>query len=241
MHIRIALLLLAFLTAANAFEWRNDIYHCSANLPDSPGWQPIVAPTTPGLEVLIAMQNLTKQAVFGINIIVKVPGTRLAEPAVQQTFEGWLRKFGYQFTGHSKLNVGGIEWLQYQVRSGAGTQGVTGIVRFGVAGGYFFSISLLRGGGQEAAQDVELQQAAASFRILPPAPALAAAVEKQDAAPASARATDKGEPPAPAAAEEPAVADNSNRRMIWYGGAGIIVLLVLVKIISGGGGEPKKR
>ena len=241
MRILPALLLLAFLAPAQAFEWRNDIYHCSASLPDSTGWQPIVAPPTPGIEPLIVMQNSAKQALFGINIVAKVPGTRIAEPAVQQSFEGLLRGFGYQFFGHSTMNVGGIEWLQYQVRSGAGTQGVTGIVRFGVAGGYFFSISLLRGGGQEAAQDVELQQAAASFRILPPAPALAAAVEKQDAAPASARATDKGEPPAPAAAEEPAVADNSNRRMIWYGGAGIIVLLVLVKIIAGGGGEPKKR
>ena len=237
MRILPALLLLAFLAPAQAFEWRNDIYHCSASLPDSTGWQPIVAPPTPGIEPLIVMQNSAKQALFGINIVAKVPGTRIAEPAVQQSFEGLLRGFGYQFFGHSTMNVGGIEWLQYQVRSGAGAQQVAGVVRFAAAGGYFFSITLLRGGGREAAQDVELQHAAASFRILPGAPSPAQVI--RDAAPVPAPAEEKRESQTPAATEEAAATDHANLRMIWCGGAGIIVLLVLVKIIAGGGASKK--
>lgn len=242
MRTPLALLLLVLVTAAHGFEWRSDLYHCSAILPDSAGWMPVEAPRTPGLTVLIAMQNPAKQSVFGINIVDKIPGTRVAEPAVQQAFEGMLRKFGYQFAGHSTVNVAGLEWLQYQVRAGAGAQSVTGVVRFAASGGYVFSITLLRGGGQEAAQDLELQNAAASFRMLPATPAappLAPAAGKNDTAPVPA--DDKRESKTSAAAEEPAAADNTNLRMIWYGVGGLIVFLVLIKIIAGGSSGPKKR
>lgn len=245
MRTPLALLLLAFLTTAQGVEWRSELYHCSASLPDSAGWQPIEPPRTPGIEVLIALQNPARHAVFGINIVEKVPGTRISEPAVQQAIEGLLRKFGYQFAGHATVSVGGLDWLQYQVRAGAGAQQITGVVRFASAGGYTFSISLLGGGGQDAAQDVELQHAAASFRILPtmpPAPLTSAAGNRDaTATPPPVPAAATPESSAHGDAEEPAAPDNSNRQMIWYGGAGLIVLLVLFKIIGGASSRSGKN
>jgi len=242
MRIPLALLLLAFLTPAGAFEWKSDLYHCTASLPDGAGWQPIEASRAVGVEPLIVMQNAAKQAVFGINIVEKPPGDSVKDPAVVLMLEKMLRGFGYEFIGHSTVSIGGLDWLQYQVRTGSGAQPVTGVVRFASAGGYIFSITLLRGGGQQAAQDVELQQAAASFRIVPSTPIAAAAPTSpagSAATPAARTAKTANETAPPAPDDEPPSADNSNRRMIWYGGAGILVLLILAKII-GGSGAPKK-
>ena len=238
MRTSLALLLFVFLAATQAFEWRSDLYHCTASLPDSTGWQPVEAPKTPGITTLIVVQNSAKQAVFGINIVEKLPGTHVSEPAVQQAIEVLLRKFGYQFAGHSTVSVSGLDWIQYQVRSGAGAQLTTGVVRFAAAGGYFFGITMLRGGGQEAAQDAELQRAAASFRIvqaMSPAPAVA---EKQATAPAPAAVNEKRQSPT---ADEPAAPDNSTRQMIWIGGGALLVLIFLIKIIGSAGGQSGER
>lgn len=236
-----ALLLLAFLATAHAFEWRSDLYHCAVHLPDSAGWQPVESPKTPGITPLIVVQNSARRAVFGVNIVNELPGTLITEPAVQRALEALLRGFGYQFAGHSTVSVSGLNWIQYQVRVGSGAQLTTGVVRFAAAGGYFFGITMLRGGGQEAAQDVELQRAAASFRILPettaappiPSPA---GNEKTAATPAAAN-----EPAPSAGAGEPVPPDNSTRRMIWLAGGGILVLLFLIKIIGGSGGRSDGR
>lgn len=236
-----AFLFFAFLATAQAFEWRSDLYHCTANLPDSAGWQPVEAPKTPGITTLIAMQNSTRQSLFGINIVEKLPGTRVAEPAVQQALEVLLRKFGYQFAGHSTVSVGGLDWVQYRVDVGTGAQKVAGVVRFAAAGDYFFGITLLRGSGQDAAQDVELQRAAASFRIVQavsPATAIASTAEKETTAATPAAGDGKRQP---AAAEEPAAPDNSTRQMIWLGGGGLLVLIFLIKIIGSSGGQSEGR
>ena len=232
MRTFLALLLSIFLSAAEGFEWHSELYHCAANLPDSAGWQPIEAPQTSGVTTLVVMQNSAKQAVFGINIVEKLPGTRVADPAVQQALETLLKKFGYQFAGHSSMSAGGLDWIQYQVRAGTGAQLTTGVVRFAATSGYVFGITMLRGGGQEAAQDVELQRAASSFRIVAPttlAPPVASTSESQKA-PAT---MDRKSEPAPT--EEPTPPDNSTRRMIWIGGGILLVLIFLLKIIGGAG------
>jgi len=184
--------------------------------------------------------------VFGINVIEKYRDANVADPAVQQDFEAMLRQFGYQFAGHASVKSGGFDWLQYPVRAGAGRQQVSGVIRYAAAGGYVFSITMLRGGGQEAAQDAELQRAAASFRILPasafaqmpppqePNPKTAAA----PAAPVSAKKEAENKPET-AAGEAADGADVSQKRLIWYGGAAVIVLLFFFSII--GSGREKKR
>jgi hypothetical protein len=229
MRTIIALLLLCLAVSARAREWKSEIFHCSANVPDSNGWQTIEAPTAPGLVVLLAMQHPGKQAVFGINVIEKFRDANLADPAIQKELEAMLRQFGYQFVGHSNVSEGGLGWLQYPVVAGVGPQQVRGVIRFASAGGYVFGITMLRGGGQEASQDVELQQAAKSFRIIP-ATALAAAPGKS--APVSP-GTDTSADTSPEGAEEPVGGDDSRLRMIWYAVGGVVVLLVFFSIIGG--------
>lgn len=246
MRATLTVLLLCLAVSARAREWKSEIFHCAANIPDTAGWQMIEAPQVPGIAPVLVMQNTAKQAVFGINVIEKYRDANLADSAVQKDLEATLRQFGYQFVGHSSVKAGGLDWLQYPVRAGTGPQQVSGIIRYASAGGYVFSITMLRGGGQEAAQDAELQQAAASFRVLP---------STVIAAPPTAQAPNpKGMPP-PASVQPPAnkiadkpetgveqpaeAADESRSRMIWYAGGGLIVLLVLFSIIGGRG--DKKR
>ena len=118
------------------------------------------------------------------------------------------------------------------------------MIRYASAGGYVFGITMLRGGGQEAAQDVELQQAAASFRILPattptppavPVASVSPTSPTHDSAPAkatprtqSANASPAGKSNQPAAPAE----ENSNAKLIWACVAGVIVLLTFASIIT---------
>ena len=246
MRAILTVLLLCLAVSARAREWKSELFHCTANVPDSTGWQMIEAPQVPGIAPVLVMQNTARQAVFGINVIEKYQDANLADPAIQKDLEATLRQFGYQFVGHSTVKAGVHDWLQYAVRAGTGPQQMNAIIRYTSAGGYVFCITMQRGGGQEAAQDAELQQAAASFRVLP-ATAVAAAAATQgsspkgtpppvSAQPLAAKAGDKPE----AGVEEPATeADESRNRLIWYGGGGLVVLLVFFGII--GGGRSKKR
>ena len=245
MRAILAVLLLCLAMSAHAREWKNELFHCAAAIPDSTGWQMIEAPPAPGIAPVLTMQHATKQSVFGISVIEKYQDANLAEPAIQKELEASLRQLGYQFPGHGNVKAGSINWLQYPVRGMAGTQPVSGIIRYASAGGYVFCITMLRGGGQEAAQDAELQQAAASFRVLP-ASAFAAATVVPGTHPKGVAPTTSAQPQADTAGDksesgtqEPADgADESRTRLIWYGGAGLIVLLVFFSII---GGRTKKR
>lgn len=236
MRTAIAFLLLCLALPAHAREWRSELFHCSANIPDSGGWQIIEAPQSPGIAVAIAMQHPLKRSIFGINVVEKFRDANLADPAIQKDLEGLLRSLGYQFIGHSNVKIGGLDWLLYPVRAGAGAQAVTGVIRFASAGGYVFCLSLLRGGGLDAAQDPELQQAAASFRVLP-ASAFASAAQ-----PPSARvvksAKGAGEQPGEDG-ENAEDSGDSKFRWVWYAVGGLFILSMFFGII--GHGRAQKR
>jgi len=245
MRSAIAFLLFSLSFSVSALEWKSELFHCTASLPEGPGWQNIEIPNPPGLTTLVVAQNLSKQAVFGINVVDTAPSNDLAEPAVQRTIEAIMRQFGYQFIGHSTMKVGGLDWLQYPVRSGSGAQQASGLIRFASAGGYIFGITMLKGGGQEAARDLELQQAAASFRVLPatgtaspPTPFTARSTAPAPATPPASPSAAETKTPE-AATEESTAAPDSNRRLIWYGGAGLLILLFFFSII--GRGNTDKR
>ncbi len=246
MRATFVLLLLCLAMSASAREWKSEIFHCAANIPDSTGWQIIESPQSPGIAPVLVMQNSARQAVFGISIVEKYQEANLADPAIQKDLEAMLRQFGYQFVGHSNVKAGGFDWLQYPVRAGAGPQQMNAIIRYTSAGGYVFCITMQRGGGQEAAQDAELQQAAASFRVLP-ASAFAAAPTTPVAAPKGVAASSPAKPQADKAGDKPesateeaaTEADQARTRLIWYAGAGVVVLLLFFSIIGGGGS--KKR
>lgn len=246
MRATFVVLLLCLAMSAGAREWKNELFHCAAAIPDSTGWQMIEAPPAPGIAPVLTMQHATKQSVFGISVIEKYRDANLTQPAIQKELEASLRQLGYQFPGHGNVRAGNIDWLQYPVRGMAGTQPVNGIIRYASAGGYVFCITMLRGGGQDAAQDAELQQAAASFRVLP-ASAFAAAPVTPGANPKGVAPATSAQPQADTAGDKsqagtevPAdAADESRTRLIWYAGAGLIVLLVFFSII--GGGRSKKR
>lgn len=255
MRTAITVLLFVFTISTHALEWKSELFHCTANLPGGAGWQEVEAPTVPGLTTLVVMQNTGRQAAFAINVVDKVPGTSLSEPAVRQTLENLMRQSSYQFVGLSTVKVGGLDWLQYPVRSGSGAQQVAGVIRFASAGGYTFGITMLRGGGKDAASDLELQQAAASFRALPASMSAIPTAQIQTgqtmtpkpmaaapAAPPSGIGSKNDGKPVPVAGDptgEPAADNSWNSRLIWYAGAGLVVLLVLFQII--GGGKSGKR
>jgi hypothetical protein len=191
------------------------------------------------------MQNATKQAVFGISVVEKYHDAKISDVTVQKELEAMLRQFGYEFVGHATVKAAGYDWLQYPVRAGAGAQQVRGLIRYASAGGYIFSVTMLRGGGQEAAQDIELQQAAASFRILPastPSPAPLPVASVASAKPTGNSASPKGttnssDVPTAVAIDKAAKTDapaeeNSNAKMIWAGIAGVLVLLTFASIIT---------
>ena len=236
MRAILVLLLLCLPSSARAGEWRSEIFHCSANIPDSTGWQMIEAPQTMGIAPVLTMQHAAKQAVFGISVIEKYKDSNLSDPAIQKDLEAMLRQFGYQFVGHSSVKSGGLDWLQYPVRAGAGAQQVSGIIRYASAGGYVFGITMLRGGGQEASQDAELQRAAASFRVLPASAFAAAPVAPGGNEKGIAQAAPVQSAGGTETADEGA--DESRTRMIWYAGGAVVALLVFLGIIGGGS---KKR
>lgn len=241
-HLTRLLFLLMFCCKSmptSAGEWKSELFRCAANIPDSTGWQIVESPAAPGITVLLAMQQPAKQAVFGINIVEKYRDANLADPAIQKELETMLRQFGYAFFGHSNVKAGAFEWLQYPVRSGAGAQQVTGVIRFTSAGGYVFSITMLRGGGQEAAQDAELQQAASSFRLLPAVSVATTAppAPKEFSSPKTEKdkAAERSESSAEAPAADPG---ESNLRYVWYAIGAILTLLLFFSIIGTGA---KKR
>ncbi len=225
----ILLYLVAFLLPLHSEEWRSDVFNCSLNLPSSPGWQPIASPDAPGVTVLVALQNPSRQAVFGLNILTGLPSTNLHDEATTAKIESMLHGFSYQFIGHSTVNVAGREWVQYPVRAANGAQTVTGVIRYTSDKEKVYGLSMLLGGGKEAAQDPELQAAAASFRLYAPL-ALATPVP---AKPLPAGQKPPASIPAPASetTAEPAQPD-----YIRYGiliGATLLVLMIFGKIIGG--------
>lgn len=241
MRALIPVLFSCLIISARAAEWKNEIFHCAANIPESAGWQIIDAPPAPGIAPVLTMQNAAKQAVFGINVVEKYRDAKISDVTVQKELEATLRQIGYTFVGHATVKAGGFDWLQYPVRAGAGAQQVSALIRYASAGGYIFCITMQRGGGQEAAQDVELLQAAASFRILPagtPAPAtvpVASVVPGRDSAPV--KGTAKSQQPGALPTDKVAIADapaeeNSNAKLIWACVAGAVVLITFASIIT---------
>jgi hypothetical protein len=218
------LLILITITSLNAAEWRSSELPCAMNLPDSPGWQPIPAPEVEGIKVLVAMQNPARQATLGLNIVTKVPNANLRDANTVLILETMLRSFGYEFVGNSTLNIGGMEWKQYPVKYSGSQPPLTGVIRFGSAGGQIYSISMLMGGGKEASQDAELQQAAASFRFI-------------------SNALNAPPPPGTTSSETPEKTSTTSDaekkdeidyvRLAWMAGGLFLVLIILGKIISG--------
>ena len=237
MRIAFALLLFCLARLAYAHEWKSELFHCTATIPDGNGWQMIEAPQTPGIAAVLAMQNPGKQSVFGINVVEKYREASISDPAVRKDLEAMLHQFGYQFIGHSTVKSGGLDWLQYPVRAGTAGQQITGVIRYTSAGGYLFSITMLRGGGKEAAQDAELQQAAESFRVLQGSTVAVATTQlptgngqslPTQAPKAVSQTTDK----AASAEKEASGEDHSTGRMIWIGGAVLLVLSIFFGIIA---------
>ncbi len=224
----VLLFLVALLLPLHSEEWRSDAFNCSLNLPTSAGWQPIPAPDSPGVTILVAMQNPARQAVFGLNLLTNLPSADLRDAATTTKIESMLHGFGYQFIGHSTVKIAGRDWVQYPVRASNNGQTVTGVIRYTSDQEKVYSLSLLLGGGKEAAQDPELQAAAASFRLHAP---LATATPVQPS-PAGQKPPANATPPAPEIAAEPKQPDYL--RYAILGGAALLVLMVFGKLIGGG-------
>ena len=243
-----------------AAEWANDQYGCSANLPDSPGWQQVPAPEVPGMTLLLMMQQAQKQAAFGINVLHNLPNTNLRDEGTIRAIEQILRSFTYQPIGRSRVVVNGREWLQFPVTSSNPGQPLTGVIRYTTANNVVYGVTILLGGGRQAAQDPELQAAAASVRI---GNVQSVAATGTAPAPAAGTPAPAAEPTAPIAPVAPAPAPSApaigvsreegapvtigpvtltrpQLRMVGYGGAGLIILLILLKIIGAAGGPPAK-
>jgi hypothetical protein len=246
--IRLLLLFTALLLAPlHAVQWENHTYGCAATLPESAGWQPVEPPEIPGLTTLVVVQNASRGAVFGITVLNAPTSPNLRDPETVKTIDGMLRSFGYEFFGSATTVIGGMEWKQYNVKSNAGGQIATGVIRYTSHNGKIFGLSMLLSGGKEAAQDPELQAIAGTFRFLPvtqppptaPAPiASTPATPKPDGAPAPEAAK-------PAQTTEPKKTSDTPEyvRYAIMGAVGLVLILIVLKLIGGGdaGGSVRKR
>ncbi len=246
MRKAIAFFLFSLVLSLRAVEWRDDVYACAANLPDGPGWVPIRVAEVPGTTVLIAMQNTVRQVVFGVNVLNNPPSLNLSDDATVKAIEQLMRGLTYQFFGRSTVQIGATSWLQYPVTSTSGGLNAKGILRFTSANGRIYAVSLLAGGGKEPTQDAELQQAAASFRLLPQIQ-VAAAKPAPVAAPAKKdKPSDKKpEPPKPATTtDSPSPAEETDepdyKRIALFASGAVFVLFIFFRII-GKGSKPKPK
>ncbi len=230
--IRALLFLIVLVSPLHAVLWKDDSFGCAVNLPETAGWQPIQAGDFPGLAVLVSMQNSNRGAVFGITALTDPPSTNLRDPLTQQALEKMLQSFGYEWVGNSTVNVGGLEWRQYNVTAGKGAQATNGVVRYTVGNGRIFAVTLLVGGGKVAAQDLELQNTAGSFRLFAPvagAPrATAPAVASTPAGPVivghSNDSSDEG----------PTVSSGAINPLYIGGGVAVVFIFALLFMSRGG-------
>jgi hypothetical protein len=241
------LFLLLLLTPLHAVVWTDDAQGCAANLPETPGWTAAQPAATPGITVLVAYNNPTRNAWFLINVLDNAPSANLRDPATVQFIETTLRKFGYQLLGNATMTIGGIEWRHHPVQVPMGGQTMTGVVRYASHHGKVFAVSMLLGGGKEAAQDVELMTAAASVRLFTPNAPVAATppTVTPPIPPAPARDADKPFPAKPTvkAPEKEAPPETDFKKIALIAGGVFIVLVILGKIVGGGGSGsgPVKR
>lgn len=242
MRKAIALFLLSLLLPLRAAEWRDDA--CSVNLPDSPGWFPIRLADVPGTTVLIAIQHPVRQVAFGVNVINNPPSTNLSDSDTIKAIEQQMRGLTYQFLGHSTVQIGTTKWLQYPVTSTFGGLNAKGIIRFTSANGRIFAISMLAGGGREPGADSEMQQAAASFRVLQTAPLAVAKPAPVVAVAGNNKTPDKQTEPAtttPAETDTPPAEETDAfdiKRIAIFATGAIFVIVTFFQII-GKGSKPK--
>jgi|GEM_PF-1698686 len=236
--LRSLLFLLAFvlITAPlQAVGWRNDGFGISANLPDSAGWQP-QGGDVPGLSVLVMMQNPTRGAVFGITALNNPPNTNLRDPNTLKVIEAMLQRFGYTWAGSATTNINGQEWRQYNVTAGT----ANGVVRYTSGNGYIFAVTLLVGGREVAAQDVELQSAASSVRLFAPAAPTSVASTTPGAPDAAGKGTPSSAPlpglpglsGSDSGGDAPKVESGSFTTLLITGGAALLFIIVLLVVSS---------
>ena len=242
-----ALFLFSLLLPLRAAEWRDDIYACSANLPESTGWARIKMADVPGTTLLVAMQNPTRQVAFGVNVLDNPPSSNLSDAATVKAIEQLMHGLTYQFLGRSTVQVGATSWVQYPVTSTFGGLNAKGIIRFTSANGRIYAVSMLAGGGKEASLDTEMQLAAASFQIFQTAPIAATkpvpvvALAKNDKPPVKTT-TSAPSPVAEAGTAAPVeeAEQFDYKRIAKFAAGGIFVLLIFFRII-GSGSKPKSK
>ena len=232
--------LLSLLLPLHAVEWHDDT--CAVNLPNSLGWVPIQVAKVPGTTVLIAMQNPARQSAFGVNVLNNLPSASLSDGATINAIKKLMRDLTYEFIGHSTLQIGVLSWVQYPITSTSSGVNAKGIVRFTSANGRIYAISMLAGGGKEPSLDSEMQQAAASFRILQATttPAPVVAVVKIEKPPVI-----KTLPAAPPVVETSTAPVGETdgmdyKRIAMFAAGGVFVLLMFFRIVSTGS-KPKLK
>ncbi len=232
-------LLTLLLVPLHAAAWQDDANGCAVNLPESAGWQAMPAMpegSIPGLRVLVSMQQPSRGAVFGVTVLTNPPSLSLRDKTTQQAIEVMLRGFGYSLAGSATTTIGGLEWRQYNVRSETGGEVATGVVRYTSGNGRIYAVTLLVGGGREAAQDLELQSAASSFRLF--AAAASAPIPPSAVAgntPGAANPASVPGAPGPSAGKpeaSPTIAFDPMSLAIPVG-AGVLLLVLLIFLFSG--------
>ncbi len=245
--LRLSLFFLAFLLAAplRAHTIEDHTNGFAIAVPDA-GWEPVAPPEVPGIKVLMIAQNSSRGALVGVNLLTGAPTANLRDPATIKFVEDMLRSFKYELFGSASTTVSGIEWKQFPVRSSAGGQITSGVVRFTSYQGKIYGLTLQLMGGKEAAQDPELQGIGRSFRFIPivaePAPTPPPPVVEPPKPTPEPKVAEVKPTPAPKPAAEPAGLDPVRIGMFVAGG--IVVLLVVIKLLSGGGGggaKPRPR
>jgi hypothetical protein len=248
MRLLCFLVCLAFLRPAQAAVEVNPFFRTSINLPEGGGWvasKKDELPQAPNMAFIAFAKNDSKQATFAFCEVSGLPNHSLVDPGTIEAINTLLKGFGYTLQGTSVVEVAKRNWRQFPVATLSGGQPVSGVVRFTEANGHIFMLSMLRGGAG-AAQDPDLQAAAATVQFLPPAAVVAATPPGAPGTPPTAPVLNPAAQPkesAPAAepsadpkliAVGPWKFTREQVQMIGFSAGGLFVLILLLRIITGG-------
>lgn len=197
----------------------------AVTLPDGADWVPLPEAVTPTVRVLAAVMNQKTNSMFNLAVQTALAGKTMDDPMVVETVKNDLTAAGYQIFGHSKTGAGTSQWIQFPVNG----NGAKGVVRLTGANGQIFSITMLRGDGKTALEDIDLTRAGASFRIALPASPVADVPEKK------AEPTKAAEVESPATIATPAEEGGMDYKRLAIAGGVLVFLLLMAWGIVGTG------
>lgn len=215
-----------------AIVWQSQEFGVAITLPDGADWVPVPESQGPTFRSLVGVINQKVNSMLMLTVLPPLAGKSYDDPAVAEYMKRDLTAAGYQIFGYSKTSAGTLPCIQFPVNNKASK----GVVRVFVANGQAFSMTLLRGDGKNALEDVDLTRSGATFRVTGPAVPVPANAATGGLSPAPVAATTPAGKPDEASVPEVAEeAPGMNYKRIAIGSGILVFLLLMVWGIIGSG------